>query len=165
MEPQKLFDLGIKILEKNAKGILARRPTLLKKMIEKSVAIKLRVVRADPYESIKKTSGLSRMLVNYGHTVGHALEQLSHFEIPHGEAVSMGMVAENRVAVGKGYLKEKEADRIAALLKSFYLPTKFPKEFSPSAIKRVMAVDKKNIEGKLHFALPLRIGKARIVAL
>lgn len=152
-------------LEKNVRGILARKPVLLKKMIQKSVAIKQRIVLADPHESIKKTSGISRMLVNYGHTVGHALEQLSHYELSHGEAVSIGMVAENRVAVGKKYLKEKEANRILNLLKAFHLPVKFPKEYAPSAIKRMMAMDKKNLDGKLYFALPVRIGKAKIVAL
>ncbi|MBI2638105.1 3-dehydroquinate synthase [Candidatus Peregrinibacteria bacterium] len=152
-------------LEKNAKGILARKPALLKKIIQKSVAIKLRIIRADPYESVKKTSGASRMLVNYGHTVGHALEQLSHYELSHGEAISIGMVAENRVAVGKKYLKENEANRILNLLKVFRLPVKFPKEYSTSEIKQMMALDKKNLDGKLHFALPMRIGKAKIVAL
>ncbi len=150
-------------LEKNAKGILARKPALLKKIIQKSAAIKLRIVRADPYESIKKTSGASRMLVNYGHTVGHALEQLSNYELSHGEAISIGMAAENRVAVGKKYLKEKEAGRILNLLKAFHLPVKFPKEYSPSILKRMMALDKKNIDGKLRFALPVRIGKAKII--
>ncbi len=152
-------------LEKNASGISRRNPSILKKIISRSVAIKLRIVGSDRKESLRKKSGVSRMLLNYGHTVGHALEQLSHYEISHGEAISMGMVAENRVAVGKGLLKEKDAVRITALLKTFHLPTKFPKEFSASAIKRAMSIDKKHVDEKLHFALPVRIGKAKIVTL
>lgn len=152
-------------LEKNVSGILRRNPAILKKMITKSVGIKLHIVRSDRQESLRKKSGASRMLLNYGHTVGHAIEQLSNYEIPHGEAVSMGMVAENRVAVGKGLLKEQAAARIVALLKTFHLPTKFPKEFSAAAIKRTMGMDKKHVDGKLHFALPIRIGKANVIAL
>lgn len=153
-------------LEKNAISILKRKPLLLQKIVKESVRIKLAIVKKDERESLQKTkSGVSRMLVNYGHTVGHALEKLSNYTIPHGEAVSIGMVAENRLAVGKHFLNEKDAKRIEALLQKFNLPTKIGAHYSDASLEKAMGMDKKHIDGKLHFALPIRIGKAKIVAL
>lgn len=153
-------------IEKNARFIENRKLTTLKKLVERSVAIKLRIVKQDERESVKKVgAGTSRMLLNYGHTVGHAIEKLSGFSIPHGEAVSIGMVAENRVAVGKNLLKENAAKRIQSVLKKFHLPVKIPSEFSAESIKKALAADKKNIGGKLYFSLPLRIGKAAVLPL
>lgn len=153
-----------KFIEKNASAILNRKPQVLKKLIAQSVKIKLRIVGRDSHESLNP-KGDCRMLLNYGHTVGHALEKLSNYSLPHGEAVSIGMAAENRLAVGKALLKENDAERIENLLKRLHLPTKIPAEFSDQALKRAMDMDKKNIGGKLCFALPLKIGKARIIQL
>ena len=152
-------------MEKNASKITGRQPAALHKLISGSVRIKTGIVKKDERESIKRTGSRSRMLLNYGHTVGHALEKLSGDEMPHGEAVAVGMVAENRVAVGKGLLKRRDQEKILAVLKLYKLPTKIPAQYSSAAIKRAIFADKKNIGGKLHFALPVRIGKARIVAL
>lgn len=153
-----------KFIEKNAGAILNRKPQVLKKLIAQSVKIKLRIVGRDPHESLNP-KGDCRMLLNYGHTVGHALEKLSNYELAHGEAVSIGMVAENRLAVGKKLLKEIDAERIENLLKRLKLPTKIPAEYSDQELKRAMDMDKKNIGGKLCFALPIKIGKARIFQL
>ncbi|MEK7171287.1 MAG: 3-dehydroquinate synthase [Patescibacteria group bacterium] len=153
-----------KFIEKNAGGILGRKPQVLKKLIAQSVKIKLRIVGRDPHESLNP-KGDCRMLLNYGHTVGHALEKLSNYELPHGEAVSIGMVAENRLAVGKNLLKGIDADRIENLLKRLHLPVKIPSQYSDQELKRAMDMDKKNIGGKLCFALPICIGKARIFQL
>lgn len=175
--PQKQFVIGLaeivkhgviaskplfNYLEKNSSAILKRKPKCLKRIIKDSIRIKLKIVGHDERESIKITKNRSRMLLNYGHTVGHALEQLSNFAISHGEAVSIGMVAENRIATGKNMLKEAEARRIASLLKKFGLPVQIPSEYSPAQIKKALSSDKKNIGGKLHFALPVKIGKAVI---
>lgn len=152
-------------LRKNAAAILARKPKILEKMIRRSVGIKQRIVGKDEKESVKIKGAHSRMLLNYGHTVGHALEVLSDFTLPHGEAVSIGMVAENRVAVGKNLLREENAKRILEVLKSYGLPTKISSQYSASEINRALALDKKNINGKLYFALPTKIGHAKIVPL
>jgi len=98
-------------MAKHSGEILRRSPAILEKMIAQSIKIKQSIVAKDARESLAKAKkGTSRMLLNYGHTVGHALEKLSNYELPHGEAVAIGMVAENRVAVGKKLLKEKERD-------------------------------------------------------
>lgn len=161
-----IFDrFFFEFLEKNAKAILKRKSIVIKKIVQKSVEIKLHIVKKDEKESFKKTnSGISRMLVNYGHTVGHAVEKLSNYTLPHGEAVSIGMVAENRLAVGKKLLKESDAKRIEALLKKFHLPTKIPSQYVTGEIANIIKIDKKNIYGKLYFALPIKIGKAKIVS-
>lgn len=153
-------------LEKNVVGVLARKKEILTKIIRKSVEIKLKFVRTDEKESLSKVkSSTSRMMLNYGHTVGHALEQLSDYTIPHGEAVAIGMVAENRVAVGEKILSQADAQRVVELLRDFHLPTKIPEKYSSAAIKKAMVMDKKSIDGALHFALPIKIGKARIIAI
>lgn len=150
-------------LWKNSAEILNRKNEFVKKIIEKSVSIKSSIVKKDEIESVKKiNSGSSRMVLNYGHTVGHALEKLSNFELSHGEAVSIGMVAENRVAVGKRILKESESEKILELLKKFHLPTKIPVKFSQADIQKALSSDKKNIGGEILFALPVAIGKVKM---
>lgn len=160
-----IFDAKFfKFIEKNAGMILNRKPQILKKLIAQSVKIKLHIVGRDPHESLNP-KGDCRMLLNYGHTVGHALEKLSNFSLPHGEAVSIGMVAENRLAIGKNILKNSEAEKIENLLKRLKLPTKIPPKFSDQSLKAAMNMDKKNIGGKLCFALPIKIGKAKVIQL
>ena len=99
------------------------------------------------------------MLLNYGHTVGHALEKLSNYELPHGEAVSIGMVAENRLAVGKNLLKGIDADRIENLLKRLHLPVKIPSQYSDQELKRAMDMDKKILE--VNFVLRCQFASAK----
>lgn len=153
-------------LEKGTAKILNRNPATLEKILKKSAAIKLKFVKADERESLKKTSGgKSRMALNYGHTVGHALEKVSKFNISHGDAVSIGMVAENRLAVGKKLLTEEDSYRILQLLKEFKLPTKIPEQYRGVALQKALTLDKKNIGGKLFFALPSGIGKVKITHL
>lgn len=157
---KKFFDF----LDKNVLGILRRLPALLKKTVDQSVKIKLSIVKKDKYESVKNLGRSSRMLLNYGHTVGHALEKLSDYKIPHGDALAIGMVAENRIAVAKKMLKERDAERIANLLRRFKLPIKFPSEYSGHDIKKALGMDKKHVDGKLYFALPTGIGKAKVIS-
>lgn len=153
-------------LRKNCAKILARDPALLQKIIRRSVQIKMKIVAADEKESLSKAKkGLSRMLLNYGHTVGHALEKLSQFELPHGQAVAIGMVAENRIAVSKKILKQEDASLIMETLAMFHLPVKIPPKYRAADIKRAIFTDKKNISGKLYFALPTKIGQAKIFPL
>lgn len=153
-----------KFLNQNTLAILSKKPTVLKQTIAKSVQIKLSIVKKDGREMLQNTErNVSRMLLNYGHTVGHALEKLSKFALSHGEAIAIGMVAENRIAVGKKLLKEIDAVKIESLIKKFGLPIKMPQEYSPAQLETAMGMDKKHIDGKLFFALPLGIGKAKIL--
>jgi 3-dehydroquinate synthase len=127
-----------------------------------AVALKAAVVAADPQEE-----DLRRVL-NFGHTVGHALESLSGYTLTHGEAVSLGMVAEARMAGLLGLLDPAAADRIETLLDRIGLPVRLPAEastlegarrWSETEILDAARLDKKARAGRLVFALPCAVGR------
>jgi 3-dehydroquinate synthase len=139
-------------LETHLERIQKREPDLMSRVIEACCRIKARVVREDPRESNR------RKILNYGHTIGHAIETLSGFRLAHGEAVSIGMVAEARIASRLGILSFEAAERIARLCERTGLPTAIPPAFAPADILEVARHDKKNRSGRIFYALPIRIG-------
>jgi 3-dehydroquinate synthase len=139
-------------LETHLDRILRREPDLLSRVIEACCLIKAKVVMEDPRESSR------RKILNYGHTIGHAIETLSGFRLAHGEAVAIGMVAEARVAARLGMLSAAASARIARLCDATGLPTAVPPAFTPAAILQVARHDKKNRQGRIAYALPTRIG-------
>ncbi len=140
-------------MEKHTKDILKREDAALIETIERSVRMKAAVIEEDERESGK------RMLLNFGHTVGHAVEALSNFSIPHGQAVSIGMVCEMMMAGTKG------ADRVTALLQSMEMPTDIPKEFTTEDLWDLMQSDKKSSGGVVRMAVPDRIGHGAVQAI
>lgn len=144
-------------IEQNAEKILARDPTVLNKIIIQSCSIKKRIVENDENESGE------RMLVNYGHTYGHALEKASHYSIPHGFAISVGMIIANTIAEQETGLPHKDSLRIKNLLKKVGLPYEIDKKYSMKHLKEMTKNDKKVRNGMLHMILPIKIGKAVIV--
>jgi 3-dehydroquinate synthase len=122
-------------------------------LIARAMAVKIRVVQIDPLES-----GL-RASLNLGHTVGHGVELASDFEIRHGEAVAIGMVAEARLSETLNIADQGLADQIAACLKSIGLPTEIPSDLDRGRILQAMQHDKKKRAGRVKFALPVRIGQ------
>jgi 3-dehydroquinate synthase len=125
-------------------------------MIERCVRIKTTVVQNDEYDTGE------RMLLNYGHTIGHAIEKLSGFtEITHGEAVAIGMVYAARMGEKAGYTEPGTADRIRALLEKWHLPvhTDLPVE----EIFESMMSDKKRVSGKIFYVFLGCIGEASAV--
>jgi 3-dehydroquinate synthetase len=114
------------------------------------------VIEEDPYERGRRAA------LNFGHTVAHAVETLSEYQILHGFAVAMGMVAEAQLAFQIGLAPLEVKERIEAALAGLGLPTRLPKQFSPSAILKAMQTDKKKQLGELRFALPERIGVVRV---
>ena len=139
-------------LETHLDRILGREPDLLSRVIEACCLIKAKVVMDDPRESNR------RKILNFGHTIGHAIETLSGFRLAHGEAVAIGMVAEARVAARLGMLSAAALARIARLCDAIGLPTSVPPAFTPGAILQVARHDKKNRQGRIAYALPTRIG-------
>jgi len=145
-------------LERWPERVLRRDPDLLSRVIESCCRIKARVVSEDPRESGRRT------ILNFGHTIGHALETLSRYRIAHGEAVAIGMVAEARIAAKAGLGTGTLVPRLAGLLAGLGLPTAIPARYAAAAILEVARRDKKARGGRIACALPVRLGAMAQVA-
>jgi 3-dehydroquinate synthase len=146
----------LRFMEENADDILARDPKALEKVIAASIRMKAGVVNRDERES-----GL-RMILNLGHTVGHAIEQATRYKVLlHGEAVGWGMIAALYVAHRRRTIKGAEAARIENLI-HLYGPLP-PLKLRVPKLLAATAGDKKNLGGVRRFVLPVGIGDAGIV--
>jgi 3-dehydroquinate synthase len=121
-------------------------------LIVPSVEIKADIVSRDEREE-----GL-RKILNFGHTIGHAIELVSGYSLLHGEAVSIGMTVEGRLAEDIGVAKAGTAAKISKTLEAAGLPTELPDGIDRNSLIDAMRSDKKGLSGKTRFALPLRIG-------
>ena len=127
-------------------------------LVRRAVAVKVDVVNIDEREQAE------RMLLNYGHTVGHALEQLLGYGVLlHGEAVAIGMQVEARLAHTLGLCDDQLIQRQTAILQHYQLPTAIPSGITVTQLLDVMHRDKKVQAGQLRWALPRTIGQAEIV--
>ncbi len=149
------FDFYL-FLERNLDAILALQPDIVQEMIGTCCRIKAEVVAEDEREADV------RRILNFGHTIGHAVEAASNFALIHGHAVAIGMVAALRLAVASGLCKRKEAGRVATLIHAYGLPTEIPQEMDRTAIKAFIKTDKKSIGGSVFYVLPVTIGKVII---
>jgi 3-dehydroquinate synthetase len=129
----------------------------LEEIVKPAMAVKIKIIEEDPYEK-----GF-RAALNLGHTVGHAVELVSKFELRHGEAIAIGMVAEAKYAERIGIAKMGLAQDIANVLSRLGLPTAIPNEMPPEEIIRAMRVDKKKNANAIRFALPVQIGQVNLV--
>jgi 3-dehydroquinate synthase len=143
-------------LEQNMDPILKLEPAALHRIIRTSCAIKAAVVSQDEQE------GDRRRILNFGHTVGHALETVGGYRrYKHGEAVAIGMVVAARLAERLGLADARVGARIRALVERTGLPADLPPR-SASALIRAMGQDKKVQDRRIHFVLPDRIGHALV---
>lgn len=129
----------------------------LELVVKRAMAVKIQVIEEDPYEK-----GL-RAALNLGHTVGHAVELVSRFELLHGEAIAIGMVTEAKYAERIGVAQTGVADEIIHTLDQLGLPTRIPHQMPQEEIIRVMRVDKKKNAKSVRFALPVEIGEVKLV--
>jgi len=137
-----IADAGLfETLERSADRVLRRDLDLLVRLIEACVRIKVRVVVTDPRETGR------RKILNFGHTIGHALETLARYRMAHGEAVAIGMVAEARIAARAGLAPAALADRIASLLAVLGLPTSVPRASGPPRSSRSRAATRRRVWG------------------
>ncbi len=119
------------------------------------------MIKAQIVELDEKEEGV-RAILNYGHTIGHALESLTSYKkYRHGEAVAMGMIYATRIAMEMNLADDTVLKRQESLLKKLGLSLK-DNELNPDDIVRVLYQDKKTIGGKLRFVLPTRIGDVAI---
>lgn len=143
-------------LENGLDKLLAGDLDALAAAIERSVRIKAEIVGADERESGR------RMLLNLGHTVGHAIEAATGYSrLLHGEAVAWGMMAALQLAVARGALEKQDAARVEALLFRLGPLRKFPA--APTRLLRLTEGDKKHLHGQRRFVLPVAIGRAVVV--
>lgn len=147
-----IFDSSLfQYIETHIQKIKAQDIDTLSQLIYLSCKIKANIIQQDEREQN------IRAILNYGHTLAHALEQIENYTLLHGEAVAIGMNFAGRLAVNKGYWHQSEHERQQHLLKVFNLPS-----HSRQNIKQLLSLmrrDKKGEKGKIMFVLPKTIGK------
>ena len=130
----------------------------LPELIRRNIEIKASVVARDEFDR----SG-DRAVLNFGHTVGHAIERAGHYgDLLHGEAISLGMVAAAQVSVKRAGLSRDECGAIIDRLAQFELPTRLPPEFSREKIVDALRFDKKFESGEVRFVVAPKIGSAHL---
>jgi 3-dehydroquinate synthase len=138
-------------LETNLDRIQSLSDGELEETVYRSVSIKADIVEKD-----ERDTGL-RNILNYGHTIGHAIESATDFKVSHGEAVTIGMLAAARISNRLGTLDIKEVARLRSLIRRADLPTELP-EFELEKVVQAVRHDKKILEGKVRFVLPRAMG-------
>ncbi len=153
-----IWDEGLfEFLKKNKDSILTLNTERLIHIIRRSCEIKAEVVSADERET-----GL-RAILNYGHTIGHAIEtETGYSRFLHGEAVAIGMNLEAWLSEIMGFLDRKYALKIKAVIDSYGLPSELPADLNADKLISHMKLDKKVEAGEMKFILPENIGKVRI---
>jgi shikimate kinase/3-dehydroquinate synthase len=136
---------------------LDRVKSNLETVIKRALAVKIRIIEQDPYENG------CRALLNFGHTVGHAVELVSGFKIRHGEAVAIGMVTETRLAERLSLARKGLSTEVAECLKRLHLPVRIPTQLQHEELIRAILMDKKKVKGIVRFALPVEIGQVELV--
>ena len=127
-------------------------------LVCRNVEIKAKFVMAD-----ERDENGTRALLNFGHTVGHAIEQAGDYrEFLHGEAVSLGIVAACDISVRKAGLLDSQRTKIVSLLEQYDLPTRLPSNISLDKILRALPFDKKFERGRVRFVVTPEIGSARL---
>ena len=140
-------------LEKNLEKVLGRDEAVLAEVAGRNCRVKAKVVEKDPTEK-----NLRRVL-NYGHTIGHAVESASGFEILHGECVAIGIVAAGKIEEALGLVKDDRIGRIENMLKRLGQPVRIPAGIDKSRGFELLKSDKKAIGQVPRFVLLDRIGK------
>ncbi len=157
IEGFEIFDYNVE----NSEKIIDRYSYILNELIYQSIKIKGKIVEQDEYDK-----GL-RMLLNFGHTFGHAIESYLNYKISHSKAVAVGMVLETELAIWLGLTSVSTKEKIIKILKKFGLPTSLKEIgiYNTSKLVEFLKSDKKVYQGKYRFALPYDIGDVRITVI
>ena len=144
-------------LEKKRAAVMAYDEEALRFIIKRSCEIKAEVVSKDERE------GGLRAVLNYGHTIGHAVEtETKYARFLHGEAVAIGMYLEARLSEKMGLLDPQQVKRIRSVIDAYGLPVQLPEDLDSDKLVSHMKLDKKTVAGTMKFILPEKIGKVRI---
>ena len=164
--PRREFNQGFAEIVKHAiiadAGMIAALKDLdlenLAPLIRRNIEIKSKIVAKDERDRTGE-----RMLLNFGHTVGHAIERAGNYrEFLHGEAISLGIVAACSVSMKKTGLPRDQRNAIVDLLQRFDLPARLPPNFQREKIFQALPYDKKFESGKIRFVVTPRIGSAHL---
>ncbi|MCL2545620.1 MAG: 3-dehydroquinate synthase [Oscillospiraceae bacterium] len=159
--PLRIYNEGMAEIVKH--GVIASAALLevtqnaecrMQEIIAASVTIKRDIVRRDEFDRGE------RQLLNFGHTVGHAIEHLSNFAIPHGYAVAIGMVVEMKAAVAQGFCAVECVDVLQALLERFDLPVRT--DYTAEALANAALHDKKRTGGDITIVVPRKLGHCEL---
>lgn len=121
----------------DAAELYRREPGVVRQTVERSLEIKKKFIESDEFD------GGVRLLLNYGHCFGHALESTSQFRVPHGQAVVAGMMLANSVSLRRGLLPAEEGARLHSLLRQCLIKPPKPTELEPAGLTAAMGRDKK----------------------
>ena len=153
----------LRLVEQHGTAVLDPASPVLRELIERSIAVKAAVVSADLRESTSVGSTVGRELLNYGHTLGHAIERRERYTWRHGDAISVGMVFVAELARRAGVLDDATARRHGDLLRSLGLPTTYPREAFDELLA-AMGLDKKTRGSTLRFVVLNGLASAEILA-
>lgn len=142
-------------IEENLNRIKSLDGDALEEIVFRSAKIKAEIVEKD-----EKDLGM-RSILNYGHTVGHAIESASDFRTAHGEAIAIGMLVAGRISCSMGILDRNELNRLKSVIAAAGLPTAIP-DIKVEEIIKAMRHDKKILQGKTRFVLSRTIGQVFI---
>ena len=149
-----IADAGLlDLLEARSEAILAADGDVWIDLVERNVRIKGDVVMRDERE------GGLRQVLNFGHTIGHALELLYDYRLPHGAGVALGMIAEARIAARLRGFPEAGIERLRAICGRLELPTHLDRELDPQAVLDATRSDKKTRAGQVRYAVPNDVGR------
>lgn len=145
-----------KLLEQKIDKLIALERELLIQVIVSCCSIKAKVVEQDEREDDY------RAVLNFGHTIGHALEAVTEYtEFLHGEAIGVGMAKAAAISVQQGFCDQRSFERVRKLIKKAGLPLEIPSGISMQNLIQAMEVDKKSSGGKIKFVMCAGIGKTR----
>ena len=137
----------------NMRAIQALESNAITHLIERSVEIKAQYVSADVHEAG------ARAALNFGHTIGHALERVTRYALPHGEAVACGMVVEILTGEAAGVTDAGSGAKLKQALEAAGLPAALPKSTNADDVIAAMRTDKKAREGSVRYGVPVRLGE------
>lgn len=129
---------------------------MLRKIIARSIELKIGVVTRDEFEANE------RMVVNWGHTIGHAIEHVSRFRLLHGFSVALGILVESKIAELLGVLSGKDFKTVREAMKQFGINERELQKFPVETILKQTMIDKKSANGKVKYVLLERVGKVKM---
>ena len=153
----------LELVEQEPAAAVDPASAVLRELVERSIAVKARVVSADLRETTSEGRRVGRELLNYGHTLGHAIERREQFRWRHGEAVSVGLVFVAELARAAGLLDDAVADRHRTVLASLGLPTAYAPEAFDELVA-TMGLDKKTRGSTLRFVVLNGLASAEILS-